>query len=180
MSTAAGGTRRRAPRDLTPATAWEYLLESLARRAYTVAELRRKLVRRGLPEDDVTALLERLVELRLADDDAYAEQYVSARQGSRGRLALRQELRRKGIDAEVAAATLEPLDTAHQLDAASALLLRHAWRYRPADDPDAGEAARRVARLKARARAMAFLARRGFSADVAGAALEASGWFEAP
>jgi regulatory protein len=188
--------RQRRQRPLTREGAWEYLLRVLARQSYTVAELRRKLQLRGVPDGSVEELLARLQELRLVDDATYAEQYVASRKASRGRLALSQELRRKGIAEELAAQRVGALTSAQQLEAATALLNKNAWRYRPAvgrgaartgeeqgvspeHDLEPGpEHESRVHLLKARAKAMGFLARRGFTADVATLAIESSGWFE--
>lgn len=187
------------PSRLEPDRAWEYLLWLLGRRAYTVDELRRKLRRRELDADTAEDLLERLQRLGLADDRAYAERYVSARRGHRGRVALRRELRRKGVAEALVADELVGLDDAQQRAAAVALLGKHAWRYHPdrtataAHPRGAGAAgggadgaggpgdedARREGRRRARARAFAFLARRGFPADVAAAALEEVGWWDA-
>jgi len=177
---------------LDPQRAWGYLLDLLARRDYTEAELRERLHRRGLAEADADALLTRLAELGLLNDARFAERWVESRRGSRGRLALRTELRRKGVAAELVEQGLEPLSEAQQRAAATALLERFAWRYRPApaavgrpaaagpDDGDSARAeaaARRRARDRGRARAFAFLARRGFTPDVAGEAIEALGWW---
>ena len=180
--------RQRRQRPLTREGAWEYLLRVLARQSYTVAELRRKLQLRGVPDGSVEELLARLQELRLVDDATYAEQYVASRKASRGRLALSQELRRKGIAEELAAQRVGALTSAQQLEAATALLNKNAWRYRPAVGRGAARSGEeqgvspehesRVHLLKARAKAMGFLARRGFTADVATLAIESSGWFE--
>ncbi len=206
-------------RPLDPERAWEYLLTILARQAYTADELRRKLLRRGIEADQAEALLQRLQELRLIDDALYAQQYVSSRKNRQGRRGLRQALHRKGVAERLVNRELGTLDEAQQIEAATALLQRFAWRYRPkataqggvggtepiADiDADADtdtEAAlgteaespehavdgaitkRSVARppeslRRVRARAFAFLARRGFGADAAQIALERVGWFD--
>lgn len=171
--------------------AWTYLLYLLSRRDYTVAELATKLRRRELPDDIAEALLARLQELRLADDERYAEHYVASRSRARGRMALRGELRRKGVDPTVVDRELQPLSDRQQVEAAAGLLTRSAWRYRPgslADRAgrrlDSGAAAepndadeRRTA-MKERARAFAFLARRGFTAEAANAAIAALGWWQ--
>ena len=173
---------------MTREGAWEYLLRVLARQSYTVSELRRKLKLRDVPDESIEELLARLQELKLVDDATYAEQYVASRKASRGRLALSQELRRKGIAEELAAQRIGTLTSVQQLEAATALLRKNAWRYRPdaeqevskrgvAPSSDA-ENESRADLLRARAKAMGFLARRGFAADVAVAAIEASGWFE--
>lgn len=177
--------RRREPRPLTAERAWEYLLFLLSRRQYTVAELRDRLTRRGLPAEEAEPLLERLAELRLVDDALYAEQYVSSRQSSRGRLSLRRELRQKGVDEALVERELGPLSGAHQTAAATALLEKNAWRYRPTSADATGGAVtdeaeyERSQRLrKARAKAFAFLARRGFPAEAAATALDEVGWFD--
>lgn len=190
---------RRSPLDRE--RAWTYLLDLLTRRDYTEAELRDRLRRRGVGDDDADGLLARLRDLGLADDARFAEQYVASRRGSRGRLALRAELRRKGVEASLVERELDPLSEAQQLAAATALLQRNAWRYRPGssapraaggkalppsgsadlapeDEGDPGsEAEARRRALKERARAFAFLARRGFTADVATAAIQELGWW---
>ena len=196
----ARGSRRDEP--LTRERAWEYLLNILSRRAYTVAELERKLRRRGAEAEVTAALLARLIELRLANDVDYTEQYVSSRKASRGRLALAQELRGRGVEAQTVGAGLAKLDHEQQVAAAETLLLRNAWRYRPvgaaprteepgteepgvegpgASDDWAGVAqsarARSDARFKAKAKAFGFLARRGFDPEAAAEAIERTGWF---
>lgn len=200
-------------RPLAPERAWEYLLTILARRAYTTEELRRKLLRRGIEAEQAEPLLARLQEYRIIDDAQYAEQYVGTRKRQRGKHALRQALRRKGIDEALVDLQLDSLDPSQQVAAATGLLTRFAWRYRPRleraspggtdtieDQPtpqgrsngtsqaagdqaevrDADELRREaeanVRRL--RARAFAFLARRGFGSEAAAAALERVGWFD--
>lgn len=175
--------RQRKPRPFTPERAWEYLLFILSRRAYTVGELRERLLRRGLPEADAEPLLARLAELALVDDNAYSEQYVHARKATRGRLVLRRELRRKGVDEQLVEQQLSDLTPDQQAAAATALLLRNAWRYMPAQEDealvesDADAYQRRQKRYQARSKAFAFLARRGFGADAAARAVEEVGWF---
>ncbi len=126
--------------------------------------------------------------MRLLDDRAFAEAYVRRRRDERGRLALRTELRRKGVDEALVEDVLagddddRGLDDDQQLAAASALLAKQAWRFavRPSGDaPDAGapdgaapaDGGARLERQRRRARAAAFLARRGFTPEVVGEAL---------
>jgi len=141
---------------------------------YTTVELTRKLLRRGLDPDLADSLVTRLVELELVNDAVYADLYVSTRSGAKGRLGLRQELRQKGVAPEIAEARLAELTPDDQLAAATALLRKNAWRYRQAE----ADATDRLAALKARAKAFAFLARRGFPVDAAQGAIDAVGWFE--
>jgi SOS response regulatory protein OraA/RecX len=194
--------------------AWTYLLDLLTRRDYTEAELRAKLQRRKVEADVADTLLGRLRELGLADDARFTENYVASRRRSRGRLALRTELRRKGVDPSLVERELEPLTEGQQVEAAAALLRRFAWRYQPGStrrrrtaapaqepaslsgapsgapsgagpDPDAGreaeagrDAEARRDALAERARAFAFLARRGFTGAVAGDAIRVLGWWQ--
>lgn len=178
--------RERKPKPFTAKRAWDYLLFLLSRRSYTVAELRDRLLRRGLPADEAEPLLERLAELRLVDDALYAEQYVQSRKQSRGRIVLRRELRRKGVSEDLVDKEVSELSGAQQADAATELLQKNAWRYRPpAAGVDSGDGSvsdeqryeHRQLVYKARAKAFGFLARRGFGADAAVQALERVGWF---
>lgn len=171
----AGSKRRRPPGPLKPERAWDYLLFLLSRRMYTTAELAEKLRRRGIEEADSQRLIARLAELQLVNDETYTSMYISSRAASRGRLGLRQELRRKGVAPELVEESLAELTPDGQLAAAAALLEKNAWRYRPpTPDPEAS----RELILKARAKAFAFLARRGFAADAVQGALGAVGWFD--
>ena len=157
--------RRRPPAPLTRERAWDYALSLLARQAYSAAELERRLLRRHLPQDEAARVLARLQELHLLDDAAFAEAYVRSRRRAKGTMALRQALRRKGIDETHVDAALAEEGEADQAAAAVAVLAAQAWRFADvgSDDPD-------LAR-KARARAAAFLARRGFDPDAVSTAL---------
>lgn len=77
-----------------------------------------------------------------------------------GRLALRRDLRSRGLDEATVEAALEPLNDAQQADAAHAVLSKQAWRFASGD------------RRKDRAKAAAFLARRGFAGDAVRDALD--------
>lgn len=158
--------RRRPPAPLTPEKAWDYALLLLGRQAYSVAELERKLLRRALPGSDAARVVARLEELGLLDDARYAEAYVRSRRSTKGPIALRQELRRKGVSEGHVEAALAAEGADDPVAAAAALLERNAWRFDAVDSDD-----RERARA-ARRRAMALLARRGFDIDVVHAALE--------
>jgi len=184
---------RRPPKPLAPERAWDYALWLLGRQAYTSSELAERLRRRGLEPERRERVVARLRELGLLDDRAYAAAYVRRRREERGRHALRAELQRKGVAEPLVEAALAgdgdepPLDDQQQVGVAVALLAKHAWRFEApetspdaaaadtADAPDAAKAA--DAQRRARARAMGFLARRGFAPDVASAAL-ARAWGE--
>ena len=140
----------------------------LSRQAYSAAELRRRLLRRGLTEADAERVLARLQELQLIDDALYAQAYVRSRRRSKGPLALREELRRRGLDEAHVERALAEEGEPDQGATAAAVLTAQAWRFEDARSSD-----REIAR-KARARAAAFLARRGFEPDAVADALETS------
>lgn len=173
------------PSVLAPEKALSYAMWLLGRRAYTEAELRQRLLRRSLAETECDRVLARLKELQLLDDRVFTGAYLRSRAQERGRLALRQELRRKGVDDEVvseamAGDELTPaFDEAQQRAAARALLARHAWRFPMpvdegafADETTDEQRERRSAMAKLRAKASAFLARRGFAPDAVAEAVE--------
>ncbi|HEX7022707.1 MAG TPA: regulatory protein RecX [Trueperaceae bacterium] len=144
------------------ARAWNYVLWLLGRRAYTLAQLREKLRKKEATAETIEQVARRLEELKLVDDRAYAEMYVQSRRHRKGRIALRRELVRKGVPEPLIEAALAPLETEGQIEAALTVLEKEAWRFTK-DDP-----------RKNAAKAFAFLARRGFTSDVAKEALERS------
>jgi regulatory protein len=100
------------------------LLDQLTGRARSRKELADKLASRNVPGDIATALLDRFEEVGLVDDGAFARTWVSQRQQGKGlsRRVLAQELRRKGIDDEVAKEALEEIDPADETAAAHGLV----------------------------------------------------------
>jgi regulatory protein len=76
------------------------LLESQPR---TRAELARAMARRGVPDDAAAVVLDRFEEVGLVDDEAFAASWVTSRHAGRGlgRRALGQELRRRGVAADL-------------------------------------------------------------------------------
>jgi regulatory protein len=83
-------------------------LRFLEARPRSVAEVRARLGRKDFAPEAIDAAIARLGELELLDDAAFARYWVENRQAyrPRGTGALRDELRRKGIDADVAAEIL--------------------------------------------------------------------------
>lgn len=88
------------------------LLDQLTGRARTRAELSDKLASKGVPDEVGDRLLDRFEEVGLVDDAAFAREWVEQRQRGRGlaRRALAQELRRKGVDDDIASEALEEVD----------------------------------------------------------------------
>ena len=144
----------------------EAALRFLEARQRSVGEVRRRLTTAGYREDLITGAIERLADLGVLDDEAFAAQWVESRDRARprGERALQAELRQKGIDSETIARTLEerrgPAGAAGAGEptpdetAARRLLDRHASALARVADPRAR-----------RQRAYALLARNGFGAD---------------
>jgi regulatory protein len=92
-------------------------------------QLSESMIRRGVQEDVVTQVLDRLAEVGLVDDVAYARAFVSSRRESRGlaRPALAVELRRNGVDDDVVREVLQCVSDDDEETSARALLAR-IWR----------------------------------------------------
>lgn len=136
-------------------------LRLLAVRARSTAEISRALTRareRPRPED-VHWVVHTLTERGYLDDARFADQFVRDRATSRGwaRQRLRQELRRRGVNGPATdEAFANASDDALVDDAAAAQAAAAKWRRTHASrDPE-----------RDRLRLYAFLARRGFDADV--------------
>jgi regulatory protein len=112
------------------------LLDQLTGRARSRKELSDKLASRNVPGDIATALLDRFEEVGLVDDGAFARTWVSQRQQGKGlsRRVLAQELRRKGVDDEVAKEALEEIDPADELAAARDLVRKKMRSMQRLDD----------------------------------------------
>jgi SOS response regulatory protein OraA/RecX len=172
----------------------------LERRARSIAEVRRRLTEAGYPAGLIAGAVERLIELGMLDDEAFARAWVASRDRAhpRGERALRHELRVKGIAPEIVTSVLDerarPGDNAGGEGATDAGEGEpHAHRAAP-DQPSgsgrpvrSGDAtaaerllarsARTLARLadprRRRQRAWAMLARAGFDVATAGEAVAA-------
>jgi regulatory protein len=133
------------------------LLDQLTGRARTRSELATKLSSRDVPDDIAARLLDRFEEVGLVDDAAFARDWVEQRQAGRGlaRRALAMELRRKGVDDEVAREALDEIDPDDEVEVARALV--HA-KLRTVRNLDRDKATRRL---------VGMLARKGHSAGVA-------------
>jgi regulatory protein len=131
------------------AVARKILLDTLTGQARTRKELADKLAKRGVPDDLASSLLDRFTEVGLIDDTAFARQWVESRHRSRGLapMALKQELRRKGVDDDAVAEALEQIDEGDQREAARALVDKKLRSMRGLDHQ---VATRRLAGLLAR------------------------------
>ena len=149
-------------RDLGPgadpeSVARKILLDQLTGQARSRKELADKLSAKLVPDDVATRLLDRFEEVGLVDDDAFARSWIASRQPGKGlaRRALSAELRRKGIDEEVAREALDEIDPADEADAARELVRKKLRSMTNLDDPV------RTRRL------VGMLARKGYSPGMA-------------
>lgn len=134
----------------------ERCLNLLAGQPRTRAELERKLAQAGAPEDVVAGVLDRLTQVGLVDDTAYAEAYVRTGVGvrRRGTRSLRAELRTRGVAPEVIDLAAAQVDDDDERATALALASRRA------------QGLARLAPEVQRRRLMGLLLRRGFSTAV--------------
>ena len=160
--------RERHASESDPAVVLAAAVRFLEARQRSVREVRRRLGQAGYPAPLIDAAVERLEELGILDDEAFARAWVESRDRARprGERALRSELALKGVTRDIVDRVLterQPADdgTGGDLsteDAAAERLLERR-----------GRALLRIADPRVRRnRAYALLARNGFDPDVAG------------
>ncbi|SDF10120.1 regulatory protein [Blastococcus aurantiacus] len=140
----------------------ESVARNLCLRALTGAPKTRQqladlLADRDVPDDAAETVLDRLSDVGLIDDEAFAQAWVSSRQAGRGlaRRALKAELRAKGVDDDVAATAVEAVDDDDERETARRLVERKL------------PSMRRLDRATATRRLMGMLARKGYSGGLA-------------
>lgn len=135
----------------------EICLRQLAARPRSRHELAGTLRRRGVADDVAEHVLDRLTAVGLIDDDAFAAALVASARQNRGlaRRGLEAELRRRGVDPEVATGALTGLDEADDEAAARELAERRL-----------GTMAGLPTETRMR-RCVAFLGRRGYPMELA-------------
>jgi regulatory protein len=133
------------------------LLDQLAGRARSRQELSDKLASRHVPDDVAADLLDRFEEVGLVDDGEFARTWVSQRRQAKGlsRRALAHELRRKGVDDEVAQEALDEVDPEAEAEAARELVRRKLRSMQRLDDQTATR------------RLVGMLARKGYPSGLA-------------
>ena len=117
--------KRGAPAPLDDHRARLVAADLLSRRAWTRAELTRRLRRRGAPPDVTAGVVTDLVARGYVDDAAFARQWVATR-SARGYGAgrLRVELSVRGVEARVIDTAVAELDVSDTLGRARALAAR--------------------------------------------------------
>jgi len=133
--------------------AHEAALAFLAHRPRSRSEVVQRLRKHGYPEPAIEAALERLERAGFVDDRAFAEYWVRNREQfrPRGRYALRQELRQKGVESDVIEDALQDLD---EPDSAYRAAMEQGTQWMRLDEASAYR------------KCSAFLQRRGFGYDV--------------
>ncbi|MFE6858608.1 recombination regulator RecX [Nocardia sp. NPDC057668] len=161
-----GGRSRRArrmpgeplPDGGTEVAAKDACLRLLTDRARSRSELADRLATKGFSVEVANRALDRLTEVGLIDDAAFAQEWVYSRHtfSGKGKKALALELRRKGIDEEQAQEALSTISSDDETERA-AELVRRKLRSLPAS----------LDREKAIRRLVGMLARRGYNPGTA-------------
>lgn len=134
----------------------QIVLRQLAMAPRSRKQLADKLRQRGCADDVAERVLDRMTEVGLIDDEAYAGMLVRSQQASRGlaRRALARELRTKGVDDETAQAALEEVRPEDEREQAERLVAK---KLRTMHGLDATVQTRRLAGM---------LARKGYPGDL--------------
>jgi regulatory protein len=150
----------------------------LEARARSVMETRRRLSEAGYRPELVEGALAHLLDIGLLDDEAFARHWVESRDRARprGEIALKRELRLRGVESQVIAATMDERRSTEAESPFGAPGSADDGTERT--DPDEAAAAKLLERRrrdlervvdprKRRARAYALLARNGFGPEIA-------------
>ena len=133
----------------------------LSRRAWTMAELTRRLVRRGAPPDVAAAVVDDLAGRGYVDDAAFARHFVETRAArGYGAARLTADLRARGVAPALISAALADLDGGAQLERARGLARRRL-------NALTSGSGRRVGNDRVAGRLRDYLLRRGFAGSVA-------------
>ena len=139
---------------------YDRALNMLAARGRASAELRRLLIRKGEPADQVDVAIDRRVSVGFLDDAAFARQFARSKgvSGSLSRRRLQQELGRRGVNREVGTEAIETVFAEEGVDEEAAIERVAQKKLRSLTNLDAPTRRRRL---------FSFLARRGYdSGDI--------------
>lgn len=134
------------------------VLRQLSFGARTRAQLREKVLAKDVSPDVADAVLDRMTEVGLVDDERFAHEWVRSRHRSKGlsRRALAHELQRKGVDRTLVDDALTQLDGDDERAAATALVERRLPSLRGLDEKRAAN------------RLVGMLARKGYPPGLSG------------
>ncbi|MDN5658010.1 regulatory protein RecX [Brevibacterium sandarakinum] len=140
--------------DASYAKAKKTAMNMLAMRDHASGELRDKLLKRDFLQEAVDELIAKLQKSRLLDDEEFAHRYVRAHRERRklSRTALKRELNKKGLSADIVSGAVEDVDG--EEDLARQVAEKKAASSRGLDDE-----------VRER-RILGMLARRGFASSV--------------
>jgi regulatory protein len=133
-------------------------LDMLEARARATTELRRLLIKKGEPEADVDAAIERLIAAGLLDDANFARMYTRSKALGAGmsRRRLQQELTKRGVTKELSAVAIDEVFVDEAVDEMAMIERVARKKLRTLSKVDPATRKRRL---------YAFLARRGYDAD---------------
>lgn len=139
-------------------SAYDYALNLLAQRAYTVRNLTRKLVQKGFEPEERTAAVERLLANGYLDDQKFALEFARQRLVAGGASARRvqQDLIKRGIGADVARSAANAVIEEEVLDFSDSVDRLARKKMASLGDLDPSVKRRRV---------FGFLARKGYDLD---------------
>jgi regulatory protein len=147
---------------------YDRALNMLALRARSSRELRRQLMRKGEPADQVDAAMVRLHAAGLLDDAVFARQFARSKALGPGmsRRRIQQELGRRGVARGIGDAAIADVFEEEQLDEGGVVERAARKKLRSLTNLDAETRNRRL---------YAFLARRGYDLDDIKRAIRAIG-----
>ncbi|MFN2563828.1 MAG: regulatory protein RecX [Gemmatimonadaceae bacterium] len=159
-------------REAAVLSTYDRALNMLALRARSSRELRRQLVRKGEPADQVDVALARLLAAGFLDDAAFARQFARSKAIGAGmsRRRIQQELGRRGVAREVGEGAIDDVFADEDLDEAAVVELAARKKLRSLKNVAAETRNRRL---------FAFLARRGYDLDDIRRAIQAVAGAEA-
>lgn len=84
----------------------------ISRRPRSIVEVERHLIRKGYDEQLVEKVIERLQQLELLDDVSFSQYWIEQRETfkPRSKMALRQELRQKGVSTTIIEAAIDNIN----------------------------------------------------------------------
>jgi regulatory protein len=142
-------------REAATLATYDRALNLLALRARSTTELRRALVKKGELPADADAAIARLVAAGFLDDASYARQFTRSKGvgGGLSKRRLQQELRRRGVERDVAEVAIDEVFVDEEVDEAVEIERVARKKLRTLTRVDLATRRRRL---------YAFLARRGY------------------
>lgn len=144
-----------------PISALDKALRLLSARAYSSGELNQRLIRAGYPPEEAAAAVEECRQRHYLDDRMFAEDCAGMwLERGHGTRSIRNKLRQRGVSSELAADVLS-LSSEHETEAACRAI-----------ESKLASLLREKDLRKRKAKALRFLAARGFSGDAVGEAMK--------